>query len=285
MKEDLITFVVPMRPVLDRYDRAHEWIIASDNLPIRVVVCLFKTEVITESLRILREFEVLRPNYLKIYEHTEETTGGARNIGLNMVDTDWVAFADSDDIAYPDVYLKWIADKQASDVHIGGFGIREHGSTKVGEMPSGGWQLKKAHYIASNPGIWRFLFKTEFAKKTSFPNLNMGEDLLFLARMNLQLPEIEFHRENCYTYVRHGMQLTMSTDRYHRLHQTFEVMNKEINSYNTILSLTLYIKVAISLVLKSNLSLIAKITILKQGLQNLVSILTNSSVKFAAKVK
>lgn len=276
MKEDLITFVVPMRPVLDRYDRAHEWIIASINLPIRVVVCLFKSEMNTESLRILREIEDYHPNFLKIHEHTEVTTGGARNIGLNLVETDWVAFVDSDDIAYPEIYLKWITDKQASAVHIGRFEISEHGFTESGDMPSGDSQLKMAHYIASNPGIWRFLFKTEFAKRTSFPNLNMGEDLLFLARMNLPLKEIESHREICYTYVRHGMQLTMFADRYNLLHQAFEVMNEEKTKYITVLSFVLFLKVFISLVLKSNLSFNVKITIIKQGMQTLLSFLANT---------
>ena len=74
------------------------------------------------------------------------------------------------------------------------------------------------HSIAFNPGLWRFAFKTELAKIAKFPELNMAEDQLYLAKVLQSSKKISISSEIVYEYwIYPSGQLTKNRNALHTL--------------------------------------------------------------------
>jgi hypothetical protein len=143
-------------------------------------------------------------NSIKILEVCCRNPGGARNFGLQEVETAWVSFCDSDD--HPN--LQNISDAlnanigSNSDVIRGRYGINRGGngaipgkSEKDGDV-SNHWEL-----ITFGPGIWRYLFKTELVRDIKFPEISLGEDQIFLMRALWSAPKVKQIELHLYTYT------------------------------------------------------------------------------------
>lgn len=144
-----------------------------------------------------------RVNNVKILEVSCRNPGGARNAGLQEVETAWVCFCDSDDI--PDLSnIREVLNSSIakdSDVIRGRYGIIREG---IGE-PSRRFEEDKncssfSDLISFGPGIWRFLFRTELIRDKRFPELSLAEDQIFLMQTFWSSPKIEQSELNFYTY-------------------------------------------------------------------------------------
>lgn len=143
-------------------------------------------------------------NSIKILEVCCKNPGGARNFGLQEVETAWVSFCDSDD--HPDLrnISQVLNTKIAndSDVIRGRYAVNreENGALprqfKEDRDISNHWDL-----ISFGPGIWRYLFKTELIRDKNFPELSLAEDQIFLMRVFWSAPKIEQTELNFYTYL------------------------------------------------------------------------------------
>lgn len=275
MSERSITFVVPMRPTQGRVDRTYDWVSVSQNLPIKIIISLFSSETNPDEVQLLKDIAAHNPEYLVVLEHRMDNPGESRNLGLEAVITPWVAFVDSDDLVRPEVYLEWLNGNSNSDAHFGNFEICENGTfqTSPSLEKKGRTRLIKSIFI--NPGIWRYLFRTELAKSASFPNLIMGEDITYLARLNLKVDQISVHSDICYTYMKHELQLTKSSQKYIELYKTFKQLLSEMHNYNSVISLVLTLKIAISIISKSEINKSAKMLILMQEVLALMYISRN----------
>jgi hypothetical protein len=56
--------------------------------------------------------------------------------------------------------------------------------------------------ICKNPGIWRFVFKSDFAKQFKYPALRIGEEQLYLAEMNLNEQKVLYSQKIVYSYFK-----------------------------------------------------------------------------------
>jgi len=163
---------------------------------------------------------------IKILEVSCKNPGGARNFGLQEVQTTWVSFCDSDDLPN----LQNISDVlnantvNDSDVIRGRYGINR-GS--IGAPPrklerdgdvSNHWDL-----IAFGPGIWRYLFRTELVRDMKFPELSLGEDQIFLMRAFWSAPKIKQIELNLYTYFTGNPEALTSNHR--NLRELVQVFN------------------------------------------------------------
>ncbi len=127
--------------------------------------------------------------------------GGARNRGLDEVQSDWVCFWDSDDL--PDVQgvLLALEENQNAEVLIGNFLAVERGNT-IGQSEKR--VATSLFEIAMNPGLWRFVFRLSIIEENRFQKLYMGEDQLFLAQLSPFIVNGLRLKTNFYTYYYGG---------------------------------------------------------------------------------
>jgi glycosyltransferase involved in cell wall biosynthesis len=166
----------------------------------------------SESLRALR----YKFANLAILEGNFRSPGAARNLGMEHISTQWFCFWDVDDlprvVAYSDAASNDVA--KHFSVIIGHFSIMnfETGRTRSWNLPSQG--DRKFAEIAINPGIWRFVFQTQKYRNVRFGLGSMGEDQLFLARLDLSQDDIMVIQEDFYRYSENlNGQLTQTSSR------------------------------------------------------------------------
>jgi glycosyltransferase involved in cell wall biosynthesis len=126
--------------------------------------------------------------------------GSARNSGLKLIQGMWVSFWDADDEPNLENLISIVrsAQQSGSDVCIGSFQIRERDIVSDREL-----NFKKGlKQILDNPGIWRFSFRSNLLTNVEFPALRMGEDQIFLLRMQLPNKKIYLSKISVYTYIR-----------------------------------------------------------------------------------
>lgn len=125
--------------------------------------------------------------------------GAARNAGLSHVTAEWIAFWDSDDLPNCENFVQMVAEAEVNtcDVACGAF-------TKFDLMtntPISSYKnIKCLNYTLPNPGLWRFAFKKSVIENRKFPDLSMGEDLVFLGNLGLESKQILFSQLEVYRY-------------------------------------------------------------------------------------
>lgn len=136
--------------------------------------------------------------------------GLARNYGLTRASGKWIAFWDHDDIGDASKLLNVLrlAPSQARVV-IASFRLVNEVKKSSKEIQAKG-SLSK---IMMNPGLWRFAFEKSLIANEIFESVKMGEDQLFLAKLNLEMENIFCSSEVVYTYIIGGEeQSTRSTE-------------------------------------------------------------------------
>lgn len=138
--------------------------------------------------------------------------GGARNFGLERLlrsnnHFEWISFWDSDDIIQIDEVMALCKDaKSEHEIIVGNYYCRDYAT---GTISFRARRETKTIEMIENPGLWRMLFRTSVINDNSFPDLRMGEDLTFLARLRIQKYNILFSDRLIYGYTRNrAMQLT-----------------------------------------------------------------------------
>jgi glycosyltransferase involved in cell wall biosynthesis len=140
---------------------------------------------------------------VKVVYGEYNSPGTARNVGLSEVKTKWVTFWDSDDQPIITEVIKTvdIANKSQSEIAITGF-VVESVSSGIRHFSTPFSEKKKTNMrdISRNPAIWRMAFLTDLARQSSFPNLRMGEDQVFLSKLKMNDRRIYFSNKVSYLY-------------------------------------------------------------------------------------
>jgi hypothetical protein len=97
--------------------------------------------------------------------------------------------------------------------------------------------------LARNPGIWRWVFKSERIGGALFPPYRAGEDQAFLAMLNPRVCEVYMSSEIIYTYVqnRYG-QLTRLETQTAELQKSLSYIKASKQGENYLFSTLLLIK-------------------------------------------
>jgi glycosyltransferase involved in cell wall biosynthesis len=126
--------------------------------------------------------------------------GGARNLGLTRVTSDWVTFWDCDDEPAVEKIMEMISSVESTEcqVLIGSYEVQNLSNSEIEKriIESNHWAID----VGLNPGIWRFVFKRELIAHLSFPDLRMGEDQVFLQRVFLKNPYVCVSQQIFYRY-------------------------------------------------------------------------------------
>lgn len=153
-----------------------------------------------------RELQIILNNKtnIKLIEGKYGSAGDARNAGLELVDSEWVGFWDSDDKPEVKQYLDLVA-KVKEEQNLVGYG----NFLKISATPNKLQKSKNSFNIEGatnslklhkNPGIWRWIFASEVLKNTKFSNLKLGEDVCFLFSILQKVDKVTTSSQVVYKY-------------------------------------------------------------------------------------
>lgn len=140
---------------------------------------------------------------LKIHSAAFSSVGAARNFGLSVADSKWVAFTDADDVNDVRNFISMIreAEIKKSDIAIGKFRSNPDIAETRDLDPESLWDSETFQIpFGLNPGIWRCGFRLASIDGIRFPNLNMAEDQVFISRFFAVQRKIYFSNLVVYQY-------------------------------------------------------------------------------------
>lgn len=198
---------------------------------IKVIVIFDGLEAETSS-SFHKSLDSLASSNLRVLETDCKNPGGARNLGISLVDTIWMAFWDSDDIPEVDQVLRAILESPPSRTVIrGGYSLQDTKSSRIVVVEEEKLTSDMSVLFQSGPGLWRYIFKTESVLKVRFPELSMGEDQVYLFEALNSVESIAEDSRNFYTYqMNNSHQLTNSRNKLKDLYAAFNLV---IDIYNS----------------------------------------------------
>lgn len=127
----------------------------------------------------------------------------ARNAGLAASQSRWVCFWDCDDTIYVEKFLEMIkyADSNQSEIAIGRISVSPFNST--GSQVASDELISNKNFdlqISNFPAFTRMGFKRSLLQANPFPDLPLGEDLVFLLKQNLPEKKISILNQVVYCY-------------------------------------------------------------------------------------
>ncbi len=201
-----MTAIIPVTRMAGKLSHFETLLIDCTSLGIEVVIVHDKQDNETgrELDKILHS---VNSNLVTLITESVFSPGKARNLGFEKATGVWICFWDSDDNPLPEILLDMVrqADINSHQIAVGAF--RKISSKR--KKTYGSSEIE----IGRMPGIWRFAFKREIIQKTFFPMYRMGEDQIFLARLNLYSKDIFHFEKVVYEYIiGNSGQLTKSID-------------------------------------------------------------------------
>lgn len=195
---DDVTIVVPITLMSGKLHNLERWLPTAKSHGLSVILVHDKKDEET-SLQLMKLLEITDCTAINLHEGFFGGPGLARNFGLSLVQTEWVAFWDSDDLPDLNVIQKAItlAKPEVTTV-VTNFEILDTSSGKVSKMNP----VSDLTSLACQVGIWRFTFRTRRAKEAKFGVSLMGEDQIFISGLRLTEEEIIFNSAVSYRYVK-----------------------------------------------------------------------------------
>jgi glycosyltransferase involved in cell wall biosynthesis len=198
----VLSVVVPITKMAGNLEHLETWLSEIDPgiLEVFIIHDVQDSETGNELRGILAKLQLKE---IKLIENSFGSPGAARNAGLILCSSPWIAFWDGDDFPLVDEFLAMIlqAKKHDAEIAIGGFSItsdRRLDSLENVFLPSlGEWGSN----IPFNPGLWRWAFKREKIQEIKFNSFLMGEDQCFLFEIRPLTKKIYIHSKSVYRYT------------------------------------------------------------------------------------
>ena len=197
---NILTVVIPTNNLNGDFPKLIKTIREATSKQIEVILVIDqkKTDTIIWKVEYLKILSVIP---LQILYSDSRSPGGARNLGLQRVVTPWVAFWDSDDEPQIESFYEMVtaaSSMPSIGVAVGNFLVV---SEVARESTLHATRYKNFyHSVAMRPGLWRFAFRVDFISDQRFSESKLGEDQLFLARLNLRADETYFSEKIVYKY-------------------------------------------------------------------------------------
>lgn len=197
----LISAIIPIASFPNGLKQITSWISDPNLSDFEVILVVdssskdlsFQIDAIAKNLRHTKKVSILKS--------TSRNPGGSRNLGLKAATGSWITFWDCDDVPNPTKYLEMVkqAQIQGADVALGAFSVNTEEGEKLHLIESDS-RRDILQNVALNPGLWRFAFKKELAKNSTFPELRMAEDQMYLAAVLSKSKKIMANNEHVYGY-------------------------------------------------------------------------------------
>lgn len=183
--------------------------------------------------------------------------GSTRNLGLSMVQGGLVTFWDCDD--YPNFESVEASitkfGSESWDYMCGDFiYIDKQKNLEISSRFPVKENFENSDKLALEPGLWRYIFKSEFISKIQFPALRMGEDQVFLGRAIKENAEGLYLEQIFYNYhINSNNQLTSSTESLPDLKIAVELLENVVRTTRSAFASRMMLKMLITLILKGSL--------------------------------
>ena len=183
----LLSVVVPVRKMAGKLGFLTNWLNqeATKSMQVIIVHDHYDDETANDLKQIISKTNL---GNIRFLEGHFGNPGSARNAGLALANSAWISFWDSDD--YPDVeeFLAMIqsANAQGAECAVGSFSVFRGSIESKGKKHV--VDSKNENYfddIAMNPGIWRWAFRSSILGESRFLPIRMGEDVTFLADLDV----------------------------------------------------------------------------------------------------
>jgi CDP-glycerol glycerophosphotransferase len=206
MKKTLISIVIPTNHLDLDLNKLSSWIVNPETINFELILVVdemyqdFSAELATiKTTEHLTKIQVIRGQY--------GNPGTARNAGIGVATSEWIAFWDSDDFPDPPAVIRMLtrAQEKEADVAIGSFRILGKSGVRTIATPKSNSELALLRHLTLNPGLWRICFKLEVIKGHHFPEIRMGEDQIFLAQIPFAESRIFLSSELIYTYTENNL--------------------------------------------------------------------------------
>ena len=194
----LISVIVPIHNMADRLANLFSWLGKADELRFQVIlVCDRCTDLTKFQLETFIEDRKLAN--VAIVESQSPGPGSARNYGMKFIEGKYTLFWDSDDVGNPQETHELLRELRNCDVIVANYSTNKAPIFANEKFISNDHGVNLSEF-ARNPGLWRCIFLSSSIEGLNFGSSNMGEDQVFLARLLVTNPEIEFHSSNVYKY-------------------------------------------------------------------------------------
>lgn len=186
MKRKLLTLVIPVSGDLPNLQNLKASIQMTNEFESEVdIILLFDEKNTKRSHQNWEDISNWIPAYVKSYRRSFSSVGAARNFGISETTSSWITFTDADDVNFVDNFVSMLHEVNLSETEIA-IGQFELIDAKSGEKIPQEKKISNTDSFQLNfglsLGIWRCAFKLESIKEVRFPDMNMAEDQIFLAR-------------------------------------------------------------------------------------------------------
>ncbi|CAN2170053.1 Glyco_tranf_GTA_type domain containing protein [Candidatus Nanopelagicaceae bacterium] len=248
-----LTAIVPIGKLSDNLSLIRFWVPIASNHGLKIIFVNDAIDFET-SENIKSYVDQLSSSDIRLIVGKFDGPGGARNRGLKEVSTEWVCFWDADDMPIVENIAKELAASNMENLIIGQYEITQTARDAVKIIPK---PTRNLFDISLNPGLWRFLFRTDIAKKVEFPKIYMGEDQIYLARLSNYLLSARISTNLFYSYTQgSATQLTSSSSRLKDLQYSIAELSwlglKTTSIEQSKLILTLQIRQCLTLIKRGN---------------------------------
>lgn len=176
-----LTIVVPVSCMSGRLKNLCSWLDSVNRFNVEVILVhdIQDQETAQELAQLKSAFPSEK---IRMLEGKFGNPGGARNLGKKNARGNYITFCDSDDVLHLERVMESLTRHPGYDVLLGKFSVIDSMSQNTLFVPT---EPKTILNLAKNPGLWRFVFRTEILEGIDFIQSSMAEDQLFLADVRI----------------------------------------------------------------------------------------------------
>ena len=163
------------------------------------------------SYAILQQY-AKKDHRIKVYQQQNSGVASARNFALDKATGDWIAFCDSDDTVPLDAYEKLYKMAKECDIVVGDFYDIDDYGAQDRALPKPVKQMSAFAALFKVPCVWTKLMNKQFIEnnKLRFPELRLGEDVVFLATAAVCNPKVTVINNAVYYHWNHNKEYVKS---------------------------------------------------------------------------
>lgn len=196
-----LTAVIPIASTLQNLENLKHNVAEAIELEFALILVIdeFTFGENRELTKFCGEYSNMFPS-VKVVKGSFGSPGKARKAGFNQVSTSYVTFWDADDIAYASNIQSSLRDVDSTiDYIVGSYEIFDVDKSSTIKVNSFGFPKKLK--LATEPAIWRIVFKTKSLAGVAFGKSLMGEDQVFLMSSGIfDSGNIYFSSQSFYKY-------------------------------------------------------------------------------------